>query len=140
MKDRLTEKHKISCFEYDLANFEHKVKEFNDYDAFYAYNMAVRKLGKLEDILEKHGIEDLEQLDKSLIKLIEARAYERKIEILTTELVKEVCEKIYERMARLSHKCIEFRERDGYSCAWFNIDMFKEILGQIEKEYENEKK
>lgn len=63
MAERLTEKNKISCFEYDLANFEHKVKEFNDYDAFYAYNMAVRKLGKLEDILEKYGIASVEELD-----------------------------------------------------------------------------
>lgn len=63
MAERLTEKHKISCFEYDLVNFEHKVKEFNDYDAFYAYNMAVRKLGKLEDILEKYGIESVEELE-----------------------------------------------------------------------------
>ena len=62
MAERLTEKNKISCFEYDLANFEHKVKEFNDYDAFYAYNMAVRKLGKLEDILEKYDLE-VEELD-----------------------------------------------------------------------------
>ena len=66
MAERLTEKHKISCFEYDLVNFEHKVKEFNDYDAFYAYNMAVRKLGKLEDILEKYGIESVEELDNKL--------------------------------------------------------------------------
>lgn len=65
MAERLTEKNKISCFEYDLANFEHKVKEFNDYDAFYAYNMAVRKLGKLEDILEKYGI-DVEELNQML--------------------------------------------------------------------------
>ena len=68
MAERLTEKNKISCFEYDLANFEHKVKEFNDYDAFYAYNMAVRKLGKLEDIMEKYGIESFELLEHIIKK------------------------------------------------------------------------
>lgn len=49
------------------------------------FKLACEKLGKLEDILENHGIKDLEQLDKVLIKLIEARAFERKIEILTTD-------------------------------------------------------
>lgn len=45
---RLTEK-TIGCFKYDLANFEHKVRDFADYDAFFAYNMAVKKLGEYED-------------------------------------------------------------------------------------------
>lgn len=49
--ERLTEK-AIGCFGYDLKNFEHKPKEFNDYDAFYAYKMAVKRLGELEDKIE----------------------------------------------------------------------------------------
>lgn len=52
------------------------------------------------------------------------------------ELVNEVCEKIYKRMESLSHKCIEFRKKDDYSYAWFNIEMFKEILEEIQKEFE----
>ena len=49
--ERLTEK-AIGCFGYDLKDFEHKPKEFNDYDAFYAYKMAVKRLGELEDKIE----------------------------------------------------------------------------------------
>lgn len=52
--ERLTEK-TIGCFKYDLKDFKHKPKEFNDYDAFYAYNMAVKKLGEYED-LEEQGL------------------------------------------------------------------------------------
>jgi hypothetical protein len=45
---RLTEKTK-DCFQYDLKDFKHKIGEFNDYDAFFAYSMAVKRLGELED-------------------------------------------------------------------------------------------
>lgn len=38
--DRLTEK-SIGSSKYGLKNFKHKAKEFNDYDAFFAYNNAV---------------------------------------------------------------------------------------------------
>ena len=89
MAERLTEKHKISCFEYDLVNFEHKVKEFNDYDAFYAYNMAVRKLGKLEDILEKYGIESVEELDKKLAYYIDKIDLEAENEYLKKVIEKQ---------------------------------------------------
>lgn len=46
---RVTEK-SIGCFKYDLKSFKHKPKEFNDYDAFYAYSNAVKRLGELEDM------------------------------------------------------------------------------------------
>lgn len=120
MKDRLTE-HKTTkgITRIVIKPYVEMSEEFQP---------VADKLCAFEDILEKHGIEDLEQLDKSLIKLIEARAFERKIEILTTELVKEVCEKIKkqcvychingERYYRISPKTLEV----------------------IQKEYENEKK
>ena len=49
---RLTEK-TIGYFQYDLKNYKPKVGEFNDYDAFFAYSMAVKRLGELEDNIEK---------------------------------------------------------------------------------------
>ncbi len=49
--ERLTEK-AIGCFQYDLKDFKHKIGEFNDYDAFFAYSMAVKRLGELEDKIE----------------------------------------------------------------------------------------
>lgn len=57
--ERLT-KPTIGCFKYGLSNFEHKPKEFADYDAFYAYNMAVKRLGEYEDTgLTPEEIENL---------------------------------------------------------------------------------
>lgn len=48
---RLTEKTR-DCFQYDLKDFKHKIGEFGDYDAFFAYSMAVKRLGELEDKIE----------------------------------------------------------------------------------------
>lgn len=48
---RLTEK-TMDCFQYDLKDFKHKISEFNDYDAFFAYSMVVKRLGELEDKIE----------------------------------------------------------------------------------------
>ena len=55
--NRLTEK-SIGTFKYDLKDFKHKSKEFNDYDAFFAYSMAVKRLGELEDYNELRPIEE----------------------------------------------------------------------------------
>ena len=49
---RLTIRDNIGCFKYDLKDFKHKIGEFGDYDAFFAYSMAVKKLGELEDKIE----------------------------------------------------------------------------------------
>ena len=48
---RLTEKTR-DCFQYDLKDFKHKIGEFGDYDAFFAYSMAVKRLGELEEKIE----------------------------------------------------------------------------------------
>lgn len=55
---RLTEKVK-DCFQYDLKDFKHKIGEFNDYDAFFAYSMAVKRLGELEDKIENGTLVEL---------------------------------------------------------------------------------
>lgn len=49
--DRLTEK-SIGCFKYILKDHKPKAGEFNDYDAFYNYSTAVKRLGELEDKIE----------------------------------------------------------------------------------------
>ena len=48
---RLTEKTK-DCFKYCLKDHKSKVGEFGDYDAFFDYSMAVKRLGELEDKIE----------------------------------------------------------------------------------------
>lgn len=52
---RLTEKTR-DCFQYDLKDFKHKIGEFGDYDAFFAYSMAVKRLGELEDKIENRTL------------------------------------------------------------------------------------
>lgn len=49
---RLTIRDNIGCFKYDLKDFKHKIGEFGDYDAFFAYSMVVKRLGELEDKIE----------------------------------------------------------------------------------------
>ena len=63
--ERLT-KETVGSFGYDLKDFEHKPKEFNDYDAFYAYKMAVKRLGELED---KIGVGTLVEVPKGAVVL-----------------------------------------------------------------------
>lgn len=62
--ERLTKK-TVGSFGYDLKDFEHKPKEFNDYDAFYAYKMAVKRLGELEDKIERGELISTQLKDRS---------------------------------------------------------------------------
>lgn len=55
---RLTEKVK-DCFQYDLKDFKHKIGEFGDYDTFFAYSMAVKRLGELEEKIESGTLVEL---------------------------------------------------------------------------------
>lgn len=55
---RLTEKTR-DCFQYDLKDFKHKIGEFGDYDAFFTYSMAVKRLGELEEKIENGTLVEL---------------------------------------------------------------------------------
>lgn len=55
--DRLTKK-TIGCFQYSLKAHKPVVGAFSDYDTFFDYHMAVKRLGELEDSLEPKPIED----------------------------------------------------------------------------------
>ena len=55
---RLTKKVK-DCFQYDLKDFKHKIGEFGDYDAFFAYSMAVKRLGEFEEKIENGTLVEL---------------------------------------------------------------------------------
>ena len=86
---RLTEKTK-DCFQYDLKDFKHKIGEFGDYDAFFAYSMAVKRLGEIEDKIEngtlvpKYSIVDCgDTLKTDACELITEQ--EKEIEQLTEE-------------------------------------------------------
>lgn len=60
--NRLTEK-TIGCFNYDLKDFKHKPNEFSDYDTFFAYSNAVKRLGELEDANEPKHIAEWSEED-----------------------------------------------------------------------------
>ena len=55
---RLTEKTR-DCFQYDLKDFKHKIGEFGDYDAFFAYSMAIKRLSELEGKIENGTLVEL---------------------------------------------------------------------------------
>lgn len=64
--ERLT-KETVGSFGYDLKDFEHKPKEFNDYDAFYAYKMAVKRLAELEDKIESGELCDRKETAREIL-------------------------------------------------------------------------
>lgn len=77
---RLTEK-TIGCFQYDLKDFKHKVDEFNDYDAFFAYSMAVKRLGELEDKIKAGTLIELPKIGQILYGVIPWRKEVREITV-----------------------------------------------------------
>ena len=72
---RLTKKVK-DCFQYDLKDFKHKIGEFGDYDAFFAYSMAVKKLGELEDKIEAGTLVEIPcKVGDNAVAIIDTLAY-----------------------------------------------------------------
>lgn len=92
--ERLT-KPTIGCFKYGLSNFEHKPKEFADYDAFYAYNMAVKRLGEYEDT----GLTP-EEIENSKVELKAMRGAANSLKLhyqqAKSEVIKEFAERLKE--------------------------------------------
>ena len=73
--ERLTKKVK-DCFQYDLKDFKHKIGEFGDYDAFFAYSMAVKRLGELEEKIENGTLVELPcKVGNNAVAIIDTLAY-----------------------------------------------------------------
>lgn len=71
--ERLTKK-AVGCFRYDLKDHKHINGEFRDYDAFFDYNMAVKRLGEYEDTgLEPEDINEFVDSYKTMRDNEEAR-------------------------------------------------------------------
>ena len=78
MKDytRLT-RQSVDNFKYCLKDHKAKIGEFNDYDAFFDYSMAVKRLGELEDKIESG---ELVEVHKGAVVLTpEERAEEMRL-------------------------------------------------------------
>lgn len=69
---RLTEK-SLPPFNYALIDkSDAKIGAFNDYDAFYAHQMAVKRLGELEDLFER--LQDIKLIDgEKLLETLKKR-------------------------------------------------------------------
>ena len=73
---RLTMRDNIGCFKYDLKDFKHKIGEFGDYDAFFAYSMAVKRLGELEDKIEAGTLVEIPcKVGNNAVAIIDTLAY-----------------------------------------------------------------
>ena len=73
---RLTIRDNIGCFKYDLKDFKHKIGEFGDYDAFFAYSMVVKRLGELEDKIEAGTLVEIPcKVGDNAVAIIDTLAY-----------------------------------------------------------------
>ena len=73
---RLT-RQSVNNFKYCLKDHKAKIGEFNDYDAFFDYSMAVKRLGELEDKIESG---ELVEVPKGAVVLTpEERAEEMRL-------------------------------------------------------------
>lgn len=122
--ERLT-KETVGSFGYDLKDFEHKTKEFNDYDAFYAYKMAVKRLGELEDKIESGELISTvqsEQGEQEIAYFVKHNAAVRK------QAVKEFAD---EFKRRYFFMMATYMKNPIYQCTGDELDRFvKEVCGK----------
>ena len=106
--NRLTEKTR-DCFQYDLKDFKHKIGEFGDYDAFFAYSMAVKRLGELEDKIENGTLVELPcKVGDTATAVIDTFAYDNSVQTVKIEglayIVKdENGDMTFQHISRLFH-------------------------------------
>lgn len=112
--ERLT-KETVGSFGYDLKDFEHKPKEFNDYDAFYAYKMAVKRLGELEDKIESGEIDYVADRDKEIARLTSENASLRARLEKAVELPCKIGDEVYEVHGKCDRKNCVY---NGYYGQW----------------------
>lgn len=113
MKDykRLTEK-TIGCFRYCLKKRISKYEDFNNYDAFFDYSMTVKRLGELEDKIERGELVDRDAyLDYLMTTKNTSELTDKEIEFFVkhnAEVRKQAVEEFAERV-KMAFYC-EFDE------------------------------
>lgn len=75
---------KLTAIEYKLGQLEDIMEEYK-VEELYELSNALEYAKVIEQTLSEHGIKDNEELDSALIKLIEARAFEKKIKLLEND-------------------------------------------------------
>ena len=77
MKYKRLTRQSVDNFKYCLKDHKAKTGEFSDYDAFFDYSMAVKRLGELEDKIERG---ELVEVPKGTVMLTpEVRAEEMRL-------------------------------------------------------------
>lgn len=113
---RLTEK-TIGCFQYDLKDFKHQIGEFSDYAAFFAYSMAIKRLGEIEDKIENGTLVELPcKVGDTATAVIDTFAYDNsvqkvKIEGLAYIVKDENGDMTFQHISRLFHTKAEAEEK-----------------------------
>lgn len=125
MKYKRLTKETVGSFGYNLKDLEHKpkeFKEFNDYDAFLAYKMAVKRLGELEDKIERG---ELVEAPKGAVVLTpEEREEEMR---LCNEERKQL-----EHRAEVAERALEYAVSEYRCDECPNIECNAEIRGSLE--------
>lgn len=115
MKDyqRLTKK-SVDCFRYCLKDHKSKNGEFNDYEAFFDYSMAVKRLGELEDKIESGELVDINELmaAKTTGELTdkEIEFFVRHNEKVRKETAREILKPLREVVMKHSDCCVNLSE------------------------------
>lgn len=126
MKDykRLT-RQSVDNFKYCLKDHKAKIGEFNDYDAFFDYSMAVKRLGEIEDKIERG---ELVEVPKGAVVLTpEERAEEMR---LANEERKQAVKEFAERIKMAFY--YEFDELIPSTMADKIDGIVKEVLNEHE--------
>lgn len=127
MKDykRLTVK-SVGCFKYCLKNHKSKNGEFKDYDTFFDYSMAVKRLGELEDKIERGELVEVPK--GSVVLTPEERAEEMR---LANEERKQA---VIEFAVKLKKKADPYNYEENYidrSVMYTDIDdLVTEVCGE----------
>ena len=104
------------------------------------FEMVFNKLGELEDILEKYGIESVEELDKKIGRYIDKIDLEAENDYLKKAIEKQniVIQSISKDRATWKRACELACEREDDCYVYDNIHRAYEFYQQAKKDGENE--
>ena len=143
MAERLTEKDSIDNKRYMLNSEENQItltnaKLNNGFRKAYYWGKALDKLSQLEDIMEKYGIESVEELDKKIGHYIDKIDLEAENDYLKKAIEKQnMISKIISKNRDTWQKACELAcEREDDCYVYDNIHRAYEFYQQAKKKGE----
>lgn len=116
----------------------------------YAFNQTINKLRQLEDIMEKYGIESVEELDdlianyrtspiltEEMIKEIAVNEQRKVIQSMIKEITEKECNQLYTELNTWKKACELACEREDDCYVYDNIHRAYEFYQQAKKEGEH---